>query len=43
MAGVRYDAWRLTKADGVGTWWEGLDPQALYRRYRLSSLPSGHW
>src|SRR5206468_11897797 len=30
MAGVRYDAWRLRKADGVGRWWEGLDPQALY-------------
>jgi alpha-L-fucosidase len=30
MAGVRYDAFRLTKADGKGTWWEGLDPQELY-------------
>ena len=30
MAGVRYDAARLTRADGIGTWWEGLDPQALY-------------
>jgi alpha-L-fucosidase len=30
LAGVRYDAWRLTKADGKGTWWEGLDPQELY-------------
>jgi alpha-L-fucosidase len=29
-AGVRYDAYRLTKADGAGTWWEGLDPQDLY-------------
>src|SRR4051794_24000688 len=29
-AGVRYDAFRLTKADGKGKWWEGLDPQALY-------------
>ncbi len=28
--GERYDAWRLTAADGRGTWWEGLDPQALY-------------
>ncbi len=28
--GVRYDAYRLTKADGHGTWWEGLDPQILY-------------
>ena len=29
-AGVRYDAYRLTKADGKGKWWEGLDPQDLY-------------
>ena len=29
LAGVRYDG-ILTKADGVGTWWEGLDPQDLY-------------
>ena len=28
-AGVRYDGW-LTKADGKGKWWEGLDPQKLY-------------
>jgi alpha-L-fucosidase len=30
MAGVRYDAWNVTKADGKGKWWEGLDPQELY-------------
>lgn len=30
LAGVRYDAYRLTKADGRGKWWEGLDPQELY-------------
>ena len=30
QAGVRYDAYRLTKADGKGKWWEGLDPQDLY-------------
>ena len=30
LKGVRYDAARLTRADGVGTWWEGLDPQELY-------------
>ena len=24
-----YDG-RLTRADGKGTWWEGLDPQQLY-------------
>jgi alpha-L-fucosidase len=29
-AGERYDAWRLTKYDGKGKWWDGLDPQELY-------------
>ncbi|MBN1517548.1 alpha-L-fucosidase [Candidatus Sumerlaeota bacterium] len=29
-AGVRYDAAALTKEDGKGKWWEGLDPQELY-------------
>ncbi|RIA45899.1 alpha-L-fucosidase [Hephaestia caeni] len=29
-AGERYDAFKLTKADGKGTWWDGLDPQDLY-------------
>ena len=29
-AGERYDAFRLTSADGAGKWWEGLDPQELY-------------
>lgn len=28
-AGVPYDG-KLTKADGRGLWWEGLDPQELY-------------
>jgi alpha-L-fucosidase len=28
--GERYDAFKLTKADGKGKWWEGLDPQDLY-------------
>ncbi|RFP17863.1 alpha-L-fucosidase [Duganella sp. BJB488] len=28
-AGIPYDG-GLTQADGKGTWWEGLDPQALY-------------
>lgn len=28
--GQRYDAFRLTRADGAGQWWRGLDPQALY-------------
>lgn len=30
LKGVRYDAARLTKADGAGKWWDGLDPQELY-------------
>lgn len=29
LAGVPYDG-NITKADGKGTWWEGLDPQDLY-------------
>ncbi|HEX6432126.1 MAG TPA: alpha-L-fucosidase [Niastella sp.] len=29
LAGKPYDG-KLTKADGKGAWWEGLDPQALY-------------
>ena len=29
-AGVRYDAYGLTKEDGKGTWWEGYDPQQFY-------------
>jgi alpha-L-fucosidase len=31
-AGVPYDG-NLTKADGKGKWWEGLDPQALYAQH----------
>lgn len=33
FAGVPYDA-ALTKADGTGTWWEGLDPHDLYAQAR---------
>ena len=29
LAGIPYDG-KLTKADGKGTWWDGLDPQDLY-------------
>ena len=29
LAGVPYDG-KLTKADGKGQWWNGLDPQQLY-------------
>ena len=31
LAGVPYDG-KLTKDDGNGTWWEGLDPQDLYEQ-----------
>ena len=31
LAGVPYDG-KLTKADGKGQWWDGLDPQQLYAR-----------
>ena len=32
LAGVPYDG-MMTKADGKGLWWEGLDPQDLYAQY----------
>jgi alpha-L-fucosidase len=35
FAGVPYDAARLTKADGNGTWWDGLDPKDLYGGLRI--------
>ncbi|MBU3820967.1 alpha-L-fucosidase [Flavobacteriaceae bacterium XHP0103] len=31
LAGVAYDG-TLTKEDGKGTWWEGLDPNELYQQ-----------
>ena len=34
LAGVSYDG-KLTKADGKGKWWEGLDPQDLYCGLRI--------
>jgi alpha-L-fucosidase len=40
LAGVRYDAYTLTKADGIGQWWEGLDPQDLYTG-RSVVMPDG--
>ncbi len=40
MAGVRYDAYTLTKEDGKGKWWEGLDPQELYTGRNLV-MPDG--
>jgi alpha-L-fucosidase len=32
LAGVHYDG-LLTKAEGKGKWWDGLDPQDLYAQY----------
>jgi len=40
LAGVGYDAATLTKADGKGKWWEGLDPQELYTGRNLE-IPDG--
>jgi alpha-L-fucosidase len=31
FAGVPYDG-KLTRDDGTGTWWEGMDPQELYEQ-----------
>jgi alpha-L-fucosidase len=36
LAGVPYDG-KLTKADGIGTWWEGYDPQDLYAQNHTPS------
>ena len=40
LAGVRYDAATLSKADGKGKWWEGLDPQELYTGPNIK-MPDG--
>jgi alpha-L-fucosidase len=40
LAGTRYDAFTLTKADGKGKWWEGLDPQDLYTG-NVVKIPDG--
>jgi alpha-L-fucosidase len=40
LTGQRYDAFTLTKADGKGKWWEGLDPQDLYTG-RNMVMPDG--
>jgi len=41
LAGVPYDG-KLTKADGKGTWWEGLDPQDLYAQNHTPSPNFAH-
>ncbi len=33
----------LTKADGKGTWWDGLDPQDLYEQRHIRSKNNGEW
>ena len=38
-AGIYYDG-NLTKADGKGKWWEGLDPQNLYQQRHPMSYDS---
>jgi len=38
-AGIPYDG-KLTKEDGIGKWWEGLDPQNLYAQNHLISAES---
>jgi alpha-L-fucosidase len=40
FAGVPYDG-KLTKADGKGQWWEGLDPQELYAQNHPTGNQSG--
>ncbi|MCX2473512.1 alpha-L-fucosidase [Pedobacter sp. MC2016-05] len=39
LAGVPYDG-KLTKKDGKGKWWEGLDPQELYAQNHAPSKNS---
>jgi len=40
LAGVPYDG-RLTKADGKGQWWNGIDPQSLYAQAHPVSKDGG--
>jgi alpha-L-fucosidase len=43
LAGIPYDG-KLTKAQGKGTWWEGLDPQELYaQNHELSKGWDWEW
>jgi alpha-L-fucosidase len=41
FAGVPYDG-KLTKADGKGKWWDGLDPQDLYAQNHARSIEGKH-
>ncbi len=40
-AGKRYDAYTLTKEDGKGKFWDGLDPLDLYGGGRNMVIPDG--
>ena len=43
LAGVPYDG-NLTKTDGKGKWWEGLDPQDLYaQNHKPGSQKAWDW
>ncbi|GAT34586.1 alpha-L-fucosidase [Terrimicrobium sacchariphilum] len=41
LAGIPYDG-NLTKDDGKGLWWDGLDPQDLYAQNHPPSTSSGY-
>ncbi|PTX92206.1 alpha-L-fucosidase [Verrucomicrobia bacterium LW23] len=41
LAGVPYDG-KLTKADGKGQWWDGLDPQDLYEQRHTPAADFSH-
>jgi len=42
LAGVPYDV-KLTKADGKGQWWDGLDPQDLYAQNHKPGAYHWEW
>jgi len=42
FAGVPYDG-KLTKADGKGLWWDGLDPQDLYAQNHARGKYDWEW
>ena len=42
LAGVLYDG-KLTKADGKGAWWDGMDPQELYAQNHALSKNGLQW
>ncbi len=42
FAGVPYDV-KLTKADGKGLWWDGLDPQELYAQNHPPGAYNWEW